>query len=399
MRINNCIKIYKKETHRSIDLNDTYKNIQNIVKMIGVTRIADLTNLDRIGIPVFSCIRPEAKEGAISVYNGKGYTKKAAEVSAIMESIERYSAEKININIFGKYSLLKINNNILNPNDLILPQFKNYDNIIPWSSGYQINPNTLECNPILIPSNAIFHPIDKKYNYLFRTNTNGLASGNTIEEALFHGICEVIERDAWSISEYTNNGGSIIRDIDDNEINTLLEKFNDAGVDIILRNITSDIGINTIAAISDDIKMKDPTLLCLGMGTHTSPKIAIIRALTEVAQSRVTQIHGAREDTVIADIKKKMGYERTKKINKKWFENKNSCKYKDLKDLSTNDFKIDIKNIIDELKRNNILQVLFYNLTDPMIKIPVVRVIIPKLECFSIDSERVGFRCKNKIKV
>ena len=397
MKINNCLKVYMKETHRSMNLIDTYKNIKSLVDIIGVTRVADLTNLDRIGIPVFSCIRPEAKIGAISVYNGKGYTKQAAEVSAIMESIERYSAEKININTIGKYSILKSNNNILNPNDLILPQFTNFDSNIPWSKGYEINPITLECDQILIPSNAIFHPIDKKYNCLFRTNTNGLASGNTIEEALFHGICEVIERDSWSIVEYSQNAGSIITDINDREINFLIEKFNNAGINIILRNITSDIGITTIAAISDDILMKDPTLLCLGMGTHTSPKIAMIRALTEVAQSRITQIHGAREDTVIADLKKKIGYERTKKLNKKWFDNNSVCKYSDLKDKSTNDFKIEIKNILNELSINNISRVLFYDLTDKIIKIPVVRVIIPNLECYSIDSERLDVNVKKEM--
>ena len=68
-------------------------------------------------------------------------------------------------------------------------------------------------------------------------------------------------------------------------------------------------------------------------------------------------------------------------------------------DLPREEYEECEERIIDELKRNNIFQVLFYNLTDPTIKIPVVRVIIPGLECFSIDSERVGFRCKNKIKV
>jgi len=40
----------------------------------GITRVADITNLDRIGIPVFSSIRPMADRGAVSVYNGKGAT-------------------------------------------------------------------------------------------------------------------------------------------------------------------------------------------------------------------------------------------------------------------------------------------------------------------------------------
>ena len=52
-----------------------------------------------------------------------------------------------------------------------------------------------------------------------------------------------------------------------------------------------------MAAVSDDTVLKDPALLTLGVGTHLDPEVAAIRALTEVAQSRATQIHGTREDT------------------------------------------------------------------------------------------------------
>ena len=95
--------------------------------------------------------------------------------------------------------------------------------------------------------------------------------------------------------------------IDDPMIAEMQKKFTDAKVDVIVRDITSDIGIPTIAAVSDDVLLKDPSLLTIGIGTHTNARIAIMRALTEVAQSRLTQIHGAREDTITADLRKKMG--------------------------------------------------------------------------------------------
>ncbi len=402
MKINTCMKVYMNETHRSETLEKTYSKVKDQCSKIGVTRIADITDLDRIGIPVYSCIRPESMEGSISVYNGKGSTKIAAKVSSIMESIERFSAE-INDNnqkniIYDSYTSLSSQNiDVLNPIELILPNQFNYDKIIPWSKGYSIDEDTLECTEILIPSNAIFHPLLTKHSSLFRTNTNGLASGNTIEEALFHGLCEVIERDAWSVTEYTKDSGSIITNIDDVEIKKLVNMFESSGVNIILRNITKDISIPTIAAVSDDILTRDPTMLCLGIGTHSDPKIATIRALTEVAQSRVTQIHGAREDTIIGDFRKQIGYDKTKKLNKKWFENESTCNYRDLSKLSASniDFKEEIKNIVSKLKDVGMHKIIFCNLTNPTINIPVVRVIIPGLEVYSIDSERIGNRCKN----
>jgi len=72
----------------------------------------------------------------------------------------------------------------------------------------------------------------------------------------------------------------------------LLDKFAAAEVDVYLRDITSDIGVATCAAVADDVKLRDPTLLTTGMGTHTSARIAVLRALTEVAQSRLTRFMG-----------------------------------------------------------------------------------------------------------
>ena len=84
-------------------------------------------------------------------------------------------------------------------------------------------------------------------------------------------------------------------------------------------DLTADINIPTIAASADDTLTKDAGLLTLGIGTHLDPEVAILRALTEVAQSRATQINGAREDTVRADFAREAGYERMKRINKYYF--------------------------------------------------------------------------------
>jgi len=80
-------------THRAIAPADTIKNVESKLRTAGVTRVAEITHLDRIGIPVYSAIRPSAAEGAVSIYAGKGATKPQAKASAMMEAFERYSAE------------------------------------------------------------------------------------------------------------------------------------------------------------------------------------------------------------------------------------------------------------------------------------------------------------------
>ena len=58
MQLKSCKKAYNNETQRAVPLEETLARIEPKVPAAGITRVADITNLDRIGIPVFSCIRP-----------------------------------------------------------------------------------------------------------------------------------------------------------------------------------------------------------------------------------------------------------------------------------------------------------------------------------------------------
>jgi ribosomal protein S12 methylthiotransferase accessory factor len=392
MQLHSCKKTYNHETQRASPLNETLARIEPKVPAAGITRVADITNLDRIGIPVFSCIRPTAEDGAITVYNGKGATVEESRISAIMEGIERYSAEahdrEIRVALFQE---LEGREPVINPVDLILPEGAVTDRFMSWYQGYDIVNN----ETLWVPAFAVFHPVPPRHRGVFRTNTNGLASGNTIEEAIFHALSEVIERDAWSLVETTRNTGPAVVDIDDPVIQYMQKKFADAQVEVTIRDITSDIGIPTIAAVADDVLLKDPSLLTIGIGTHTSARIAVMRALTEVAQSRLTQIHGAREDTTIADLRKKMGYERAKRINGYWYRDNGTVDYKTIPSSDTDDFLKDINNIIAALEKQGLDRVIIIDLTRVEIGIPVVRVIVPGLEVFAMDPERRGERVKH----
>lgn len=393
MQLNSCKKTYNNETQRAIPLDDTLARIEPLVPAAGITRVADITSLDRIGIPVFSCIRPTAMDGAITVYNGKGATVEESRISAIMEGIERYSSEMHNRRPeLAPYQEMRMRGaNVLDPNDLILPRGVDPERLMPWTEGWDI----VSDQPVFVPSHAVFHPLPPNYLGPFRTNTNGLASGNTFEEAVFHALSEVIERDAWSLVEACRDTGPCVTEMTDATVLEMQEKFAKAQVEVKVRDITSDIGIPTMAAVADDVLLKDPLLLTIGIGTHTSARIAVMRALTEVAQSRLTQIHGAREDTTLAGMRKKMGYDRAKRINGYWFRDNGTIKYGNVRSSDTDDFKKDIENIIAALKKQGMDRVIIVDLTREEIGMPVVRVIVPGLEVFAMDPERRGERVKN----
>ncbi|MBQ6098902.1 MAG: YcaO-related McrA-glycine thioamidation protein [Methanobrevibacter sp.] len=390
---------YFKGTHRVIAPSKTIEINQDKLKTAGITRIADITDLDRVGLPIYTAIRPTAQEGGVSIYGGKGISKDHAKASAMMEGFERYSAERQNSDetIVANLSGISEIGDYIDPKSLNLPkefEKKDIDDLnLEWSIAHDIISN----NDYYIPTNAVFHPYNIKdgAQKLFKSNTNGLASGNILEEAILHGMLEVIERDAWSIFELTHKNYAQI-DLDSIEselINDIINKFESEGIKIKLMDFTADIQIPTIAASADDTKTKDAGLLTLGMGTHLDSEVAILRALTEVAQSRATQINGAREDTVRADFAREAGYERMKRINKYYFRDEDEkISLQDIENKSTSSITEDIEIVKNELVANDIEKILYVDLTRPELDVSVVRVIIPEMELYAIDQTRAGYR-------
>jgi putative methanogenesis marker protein 1 len=395
---------YIEGTQRVFDEKSTLEKVNNNSKQIGVTRVASITDLDRIGIPVISTIRPSAAEGAISVYSGKGNTENQARISAIMESFERCLAERNGLNndvaedikaqhIIDNFTAMGETHRVVDPTLLLIAEDYSPQAFVEWISGWDL----LKKEEIFVPANAVYHPYDApgRALKLFRSNTNGLAAGNTIEEAIFHGLLEVIERDALSIAEFNRNPGKeIILTENDGENYELLRKFTDNEVEVKLWALSHDTEITTVVAVTDDTRLRDAALLVMGAGAHLKPEIAVKRALTEAAQSRVVQIHGAREDTEREKFVRDIGYDRIKRMNKYWYEDDEQTSMRDLKDLSKNTPAESIDVVLEQL-RNIADCAVVVDMSRESILVPVVRVIIPSFEMYTLDRERVGKRAKS----
>jgi len=387
-------KGYTMDTHRVVPPEETLKRVEKVLPGIGVTRVAEISGLDRVGIPVYSAIRPASAKGAISVYAGKGATPVEAKVSVMMEAVERYSSEfqkpdKKRV-VMGTYDEVSNGKTAIAPQSLILPGMLLPHVRLDWIDGFDL----MHKKEVLLPCNAVFHPYLAPFK-LFRSNTNGLASGNTMEEAIFHGLMEVVERDALSVAEASRNPGREITLTDNDGIAfELHDKFTKANIDVKLWYLPTDSGIPTVLAATDDKELLDPSLLVMGVGTHMDSRIAVLRALTEVAQSRATQIQGAREDTDREKVVRTIGYERMKRMNKHWYgEGTEKVPLKDLPDLSTDSHKGDIEKAVKMLK-GIVDSVVVVDLTREDVGIPVVRIAVPGLEMYAIDHERIGPRCK-----
>ena len=395
MILDRCPKYSPETGIRTVPPEKTLERVLPLLPRIGICEPLDITPLDNIGIPVFAVDRPGASEGAVKNYNGKGATPEQAKASAAMEAIERYSAEMRDTDeaVYGTLREAADAGLTVDPRDLILPlrTLDVYDTAeIAWVEGYEM----LRGSPVWVPACAVFHPYFPDGDLpLFRYHTNGIASGNTIEEAILHALFELIERDAWSVAEERERASADVITEEDSLPGILLRKLEDKGVRIHLKDLTHDLGIPTIGAAADDTVTKDPELLTIGVGTHLNPEIACIRAITEVAQSRTTHKHGVKGNARLLKIANDMGYEKVKAVNRVWYSDLNEkVRLKDMRDLSTPYVLDDIEVVLDRLVKAGFDMVIVSDLTRPETGIPVVRMTVPGLEVSTMDPEREGAR-------
>ncbi len=396
MMLNRCPKCSPDTGIRIMPPEETLAKVMPLLKTAGLEDPEDITGKDNVGIPVFSVERGETALGKPKFYNGKGATREQALASAVMESLERYSAEQRDTDeiVYGTYEQACDVMMTVDPLDLILPppvQARYMDETIAWTKGFEM----FRGCPIWVPACAVFYPYYPDGDFqLFKFHTNGIASGNTMEEAILHALFEDIERDAWSICEHNEmTNADVIIDDEDSVPAQLLAKFADKGIDIHLKDLTSDIGIPTIGAAADDTVTQDPELLTIGVGTHLNPEIAAIRAITEVAQSRATHKHGAKINAQLQKVTQDMGYQKVKEANRLWFgENRRKIRLSDYKDESTPYVLDDIEVVLKHLMDTGFQSVIACDITRPELGVPSVRMIVPGLEVSTMDHEREGPR-------
>lgn len=417
-------------TSRIIPVHQTLKNIMEVPKIIGLTRIADITYMDKLYIPNYSSVLP-GTEDYIWVYSGKGQTKQHAKASAIMESIERYSSlpkSYTNKFISGTHNELKKSYNILHPFEVIEPlSFDFQDDMqMDYVQGFDIITN----EDILVPAGlALFRytPQFPSINPFAYHHTNGLASGNVLEEAVCHALAEVIERDAVSIAQlrasatpfhilkniYNNlqkNGYNIksfskdsfnddhtlypdviVNEKDYDPINKLIKKFEKFNIKLIIKDITTNIKIPTFNVGCVEWISHDYGYLAEGHGTHPDKRVALLRAITEVSQTRVANIHGARDD--LRKIKYDI-HNTDDKNSWQFMASKEKINFSALTTYENEDILKDINVMIKYLKDVGLKKIIIVDLTNPKLKIPVVRAIIPGLETFMISKSIMGWRAK-----
>ncbi|GAB4532013.1 MAG: hypothetical protein Tsb0014_16000 [Pleurocapsa sp.] len=377
-------------TIRSRDPYTTYALLKPLLPKFGITRVADVTGLDSINIPVSVCIRPNGKSLATS--QGKGISQILAKVSAIMESVETYHAENLsNAHIVGSYNQMVdkySEDNVLNPT-VLMPgnHWSRYspDLTLDWLAGRDL----LTEEAVYVPRGYVCLDTTKPYRdrELFYTSSNGLASGNSLAEAITHGLYEVIERDCkwrWFHLSEEKQFDTVVdnQTVDSSWLQSLIEKFEQAGVDVFLWDMTSEFGIPTYSCIIQEQANLCRSLgLFKGSGCHSSKEIALSRAMTEAAQSRLTVISGSRDDVFPsryidsqADAQIPLHEILAQRTHDKKLD------FRLARELQlTDSFEGDLLQVSTRLEEEGFKKIIYVNHTKPEFGIPVVHVIVPGL--------------------
>lgn len=280
--------------------------LMSIRKALGITRIADITGLDHVGIPVVQATRPFSFSNAVA--QGKGASLARAAISAILESAESFFAERIEYFDAVRGSARSL--------DIPPARFGTYlrgSAPADWrerETAWVLAENLLgdrDFVPLELVHTAYLVP-SSPCDGIFAATTTGLAAALDETDAITHGILECIERDAIARAHSTH--GFLQRQridpatIEEATVLALLDELAGKGLIAGLWLAPSPVGLPVIWCHVMESNPRETALLHLpadGSAAAFDPAAAVVQAIHEAAQARLAAISGARDDMTRAN--------------------------------------------------------------------------------------------------
>ena len=358
---------------------------------MGITRLGNITGLDRIGIPVAVAVRPNSR--AVSVSQGKGLDREQAMASALMEACEGYHAEEIGPVWTAPYRALARREPVIDPTALPASG-RVFDERAPI--GWCLGRDLLRAEPCWVPAELVHTDYTGDPDGFFLAGSNGLASGNHPVEAAIAAICELVERDAlalWQAGGIRRQAASALDlgSIDDADCRSLLDRYAAAGIAVRVWAMTTEIGVPAFLCQIREAPGGEPGRLLRfqGAGCHPDRAVALSRALTEAAQTRLTYIAGIRDDLPPARYREPENAEIADALFEALARQSKPVAFGGLPSLSGDDLRDDLRRLLARLAASGIERVVAVDLTRDDFAIPVVRLVIPGLEG---DPRHPGYR-------
>lgn len=252
---------------------------------------------------------------------------------------------------------------------------------------------------VLVPAELVYHPFFENPGVrLYGTTTNGLASGNTVDEATVHGLAEVMERHVRSFEILDDNSTLVRPDTVPPRIGSMISRVEMAGLRCHLRFSTNPFGLPYFSAYVLERDEFSPISVGAGFGLHPISDIAAVRAIAEAVQGRLSHIHGGRDDIIKrVDVSNDLGREaellaikRLREIASRATDN---IAFADIPTFDrVNSISSAQQCLLDALWGADLKHVVRVVLSPPGYPFAIVKVLVPGAEMYEPKLQRVGPR-------
>ena len=306
-----------------------------------------------------------------------------------MESAELYHAETITTPLrLATYEELRYQHDVVDVDELPRTAESRFQpNLrLLWCEGRDL----LSEETVLVPYEMVHTNFTTPFpdgHGCFMASSNGLASGNDDMEAISHGICEVVERDAttlWRLRHESKQDETRLdlESVDDALCQEMIWKFESAGLSVTVWDTTSDIGIAafTCCVLPRAEGETWHRSVDWGYGCHPDRRVALLRALTEAAQTRLTLISGLRDDFGRETYEQLLDPDVTKSIRQRTLRSAPTRRFQDVPHWDGETLEEDVEWELSRLRRIGVSRVVAVDLSKPEFGLAVFRVLVPGLE-------------------
>ncbi|HJP93678.1 MAG TPA: YcaO-like family protein [Pyrinomonadaceae bacterium] len=387
---------------RSLAPETTLLYARQLAATAGISEVTDITDLDILDVPVYVSVRPQARGEAFTF--GKGLRRVDAEVGAYMEALEFFFAEPGIGSVSTHWGSARnvaghehADDAILNFAPLLQREI-DLDGPLLLASVQDLERG----NECVIPAELVYYPAPDVGQSLFGSSTNGLASGNSVLEASIQALLELIERDIWSF-EFVRSASRLVEaaSLPDN-VRAIVERAERNGLQLKVRTIPNDYGLPFFAAFVFDLNNPSRKTFNGGWACDLDRERALVRAVTEAAQSRVAFIHGGRKAPRVSQgFAPDSQQQETQLVRQHMLgvsDPRQQMLFTDIPDLAVDGaLQQKLDTIIERLRhvvKQPIYRVVFTPSESPL---QVVRLVVPLLENLKETRVRVGRRLKATI--
>jgi len=272
-----------------------------------VTRLARVTGLDRSGVEVACAVRPLGH--VLQVSNGKGASYAEAARGALLEAAELAAAEapgRAALRFGSAEELRAVGARVLSPEELGAE-----GPLARARMAFVEGRDVLSGGSTWVPASAVFCP-PASGPFLGPAavpwTSNGMGAFTSPGPALLHALLEAAERDrlARALPQGFTRGAVRATLLDPASLKkaapraaALAGRLSGRGFELFLFDLSLPGDLPLAAALLADAH-PGPVPLAAGYAAGLDGDGALLGAIREAAQSRLTDIHGAREDVVPA---------------------------------------------------------------------------------------------------